>query len=198
MTGSLHTDEYEEILATLRACRRFLALAAEDVTYWKWVFIALHNGVQGCMVVALTRSDRFGAMDPEQERKWHDAYARKEELPRVKEKLLSFSKLYERIKKKGALQSSAVERFEPSGTQGYSMKKLNEIRDDFIHFTPKSWSLDLNGAPLLAADCLEVAAFLVRNCGRFFIFSSFKEGELLELIRDLQRGFAALKQRDAE
>jgi hypothetical protein len=189
----LRTDEYEEILATLKACRRFLTLVTEDASYWKWVFIALHNAVQGCMVVALTRSDRFGAIDPEQEREWHEAYARKEKLPRLREKLLSFLKLYEKIKKKGTLQSSAVERFKPTGTQGYSMKKLNEVRDDFIHFTPKGWSLELNGAPQLAIDCLEVAAFLVSNSGRFCIFTSFKDGELLGLIRDLQKEFAAVK-----
>src|SRR5437899_4857544 len=113
----LDTDEYEEIVATLRACRHFLSLATQDVTYWKWVFLALHNIVQGCMVIALTRSDSFGATDAKQEKAWREAYAKGNPLPTDQEKLLSFLDLYDKIKRKGMLQYSSAERFVPRGSQ---------------------------------------------------------------------------------
>ncbi len=189
----LDTDEYEEIVATLRACQHFFSLATQDVTYWKWVFIALHNIVQGCMVIALTRSDSFGAKDAKQEKAWREAYAKGNPLPTDQEKLLSFLDLYDKIKRKGMLQYSSAERFVPRGSQGRSMKKLNFIRNEFVHFTPKGWSLELSGAPRIAIDCLDVAEFLVKRSNRFMIFTSFKEGEMLGLIDELKKEFAAIK-----
>src|SRR4030095_11931591 len=193
MTAWLHTDEYEEIKATLKACRTFISLAKKDISCWKWVFIAVHNAVQGCMVVALTRSDGFGAMNPKDEERWREAYDGRAKFPRTKEKLLSFLELYEKIKQPKMLQYSSLERFKPSGTQGSSMKKLNQLRDEFIHFTPKGWSLHLDAAPRVVSDCLEVAATLIANSNRFMLYTTFKEGELLKSIRHLQRRLAKIE-----
>ena len=73
------------------------------------------------------------------------------------------------------------------------MKNLNFIRNEFVHFTPKGWSLELSGAPRIAIDCLDVAEFLVKRSNRFMIFTSFKEGEMLGLIDELKKEFAAIK-----
>jgi len=189
----LDTDEYEEIVATLRACRQFLSLATQDVTYWKWVFIALHNIVQGCMVIALTRSDSFGATDAKQEKAWREAYAKGNPLPADQPKLLKFLKLYEKIQKKEMLPDSSAEGFVPQGSQSASIRKLNSLRNEFVHFTPKGWSLELSGAPRIAIDCLDVAEFLVKCSNRFIIFTSFKEGEMLGLIDELKKKFATIK-----
>jgi hypothetical protein len=189
----LRTDEYQEVVATLHACQHFLSRSASDVTYWKWVFIALHNVVQGCMVIVLTRSDSFGAKDAKQERAWLEAYEKGSPFPTDQEKLLSFLDLYEKIKKKGTLQYSSVERFVPEGSQSRSMKKLNAIRNEFIHFTPKGWSLELSSAPQIAIDCLDVAAFLAKHSNRFMLSTSFKEGQLIDLIQGLKKQFATIK-----
>ena len=189
----MDTDEYEEIVATLRACRHFLSLATQDVTYWKWVFIALHNIVQGCMVIALTRSDSFGATEAKQEKAWREADAKGNPLPTDQPKLLKFLKLYEKIQKTDRLPDSSAERFVSQGSQSASIKKLNFLRNEFIHFTPKGWSLDLSGAPRMAIDCLDVAEFLVKSSNRFMIFTSFTEGEMLGLIDELKKEFATIK-----
>ena len=91
------------------------------------------------MVIALTRSDSFGATDVKQEKAWREAYAKGNPLPTDQEKLLSFLDLYDKIKRKGMLPYSSAERFVPGGSQGRSMKKLNFIRNEFVHFTPKGW-----------------------------------------------------------
>mgnify|MGYP007122466428 CR=1 FL=1 len=51
MKYCLETNEREEVFVTLSACHDFLQRASNDVDYWKWAFIALHNAVQGAMVV---------------------------------------------------------------------------------------------------------------------------------------------------
>jgi hypothetical protein len=145
------------------------------------------------MVIALTRSDSFGATDPKQEKAWREAYAKGQSLPTDQPKLLKFLKLYEKIQEKDRLPDSSAERFVPQGSQSTSIKELNSLRNEFIHFTPKGWSLDLSGAPRIAIDCLDVAAFLVKRSNRFVIFTSFKEGEMLGLIDELKNEFAAIK-----
>lgn len=195
MNAWLETDEYQEVIATLRAARKFVDFASSDTTYWKWVIIALHNAVQGCMVIALTRSDGFGAIDPKQELAWKNADLRHVQPPPVKEKLLSFMKLFEKIQRKGTIQISSAERFIPTRTQDCSMRKLCEIRDDFVHFAPKGWHIQLSGAPLLAVDCLDVARFLATNSDRFRLFSNFREGELIDLIDDLRVALIKLREK---
>ncbi len=189
MNTWLRTDEYEEIVTTLKSCQKFLKETDNDLSYWKWVFISLHNALQGCMVVALTGSDSFGAINEDQERKWRKAYSENSELPKEKEKLLRFLDLYKKIKKKGNLTYSTIESFKPEGTQGRSIKKLSEIRDEFIHFTPKGWSLNLSGASDICIDCLNIALVLINNCGKFSLFLSYKENELVDLIDCMKDSF---------
>jgi hypothetical protein len=62
MDNWLRTDEYGEVKQTLRACIDFAQKIPTDIAYSKWLILAMHNLVQGFMVIALTRSDGFGAM----------------------------------------------------------------------------------------------------------------------------------------
>jgi hypothetical protein len=55
--------------------------------------------------------------------------------------------------------------FAPNGTQEWSIKKLNEMRDEFIHFLPKSWTIELSGMPSIVEDCLNIIDFLVNESG---------------------------------
>lgn len=73
------------------------------------------------------------------------------------------------------------------------MKKLNQIRNEFIHFTPKGWALGLSSAPQVALDCLDICGFLVRHSGRFVIFVDYREGVLEGLIAALVERLRALE-----
>lgn len=37
--------------------------------------------------------------------------------------------------------------------------RLNEFRNEFIHFTPKGWALELEGLPRVALDALDLMQF---------------------------------------
>jgi len=43
--------------------------------------------------------------------------------------------------------------------------QLKDLRDDFIHFVPKGWSLEVSGLPTLCQDCLAIIEFLGWDCG---------------------------------
>ena len=183
----LRTDEIEEVLKTLSACKDFLERACDDIAYWKWVSIALHNAVQGAMVVGLRRTDGFGPIREDIAKKWYKAYRETGETKRIKEKLMNFLELYEKIKKKGTLQMVSVSCYVPPDNQDLAMEKLNEIRNDFIHFVPKGWSLELSGAPTLCLSVLNVIEFLVTECAAFMMHPGLERKDFIKeisLVRD--------------
>ena len=55
--------------------------------------------------------------------------------------------------------------FKPQGTQTESVKMLNHLRNEFIHFLPKGWSLEASGLPQVVKDCVNIIAFLAFECG---------------------------------
>jgi len=143
------------------------------------------------MVISLRRSDGFGPIRDDIEKEWYKA--RSKGHPQPVEKLDSFLNLYKKIKKKGTLQYSKEERFVPKSNQGYSVKKLNEIRDDFIHFAPKGWSLECSGLPDCCLDCLHIARFLHENCGNISTQSGYNRNKVIKVLSELERVFSDLR-----
>jgi hypothetical protein len=126
---------------------------------WKWVIISLHSGLQGMMVLALQGSHGLHALRPEDAKRWLEAREQGGPLPGDL-KLDSFLSLYKKIKSNRMLRYVNSKKFVPIGTQGDSIKKLNSLRNEFIHFTPKVWCLELIGLPDIASDCLSISEFL--------------------------------------
>jgi len=92
----------------------------------------------------------------------------------------NYSNLYKKIKnpiKIGFYIHSKP--FKPSGTQGSSIKKLNSLRNDFVHFLPKIWILEVTGLPQIFLDCLNIIHFLRWECGNIIWYKSLAEKELL-------------------
>ncbi len=187
----LRTNEFEEAVQSFESCLEFAIKATGDLSYWKWTMISLHNALQGFMVISLRRSDGFGPIRDDIEKEWHEARSKGHQLP--VEKLDSFLNLYKKIKKEGSLQYSNEERFIPKGNQGHSVKKVNEIRDEFIHFTPKGWSLECSGLPNCCLDCLQIARFLHENCRNISTRSGYDRDRVIRVLSELEKVFSDLK-----
>ena len=193
MPKYLETDEATEVFVTLTALSDFLQRSSNDVYYWKWVFIALHNAVQGAMVVALRRSDGFGPIQEKIERKWHEEYQKTGKSLPIDERLLRFLELYEKIKTPGMLQNATIKCYSPPGGQDRAMTKLNDIRNEFIHFTPKGWSLELTGAPELCLEVVDVIDFLTKHCMGFIITAEISSESYSENLRTITDALHLLK-----
>jgi len=154
----LRTDEYEEAVSALEAAADFVESVLRDQYRWKWALIATHNAVQGFMVLALRRGSGLLALRDDVAAKWLKAYNQKKPLPR--EKLDNFLNLYAKVKTDEAAGYVHSKPFVPGRSHDWSMKKLNQFRNEFIHFVPKGWSLELVGLPAISLDCLSVARFL--------------------------------------
>jgi hypothetical protein len=163
MTHYLHTDEVEEAISAIEMVAESVAGVKADIYRWKWALIALHSAVQGFMVLALRGSNGLAALKDDVAAEWLDAYEK--HLPLPKERLDSYKNLYKKVKGDRMLLFGHRKKFVPNGGQGGSINKLKELRDDFIHFVPKGWSLEVSGLPRIFADCLDFIEFLGWECG---------------------------------
>ena len=74
--------------------------------------------------------------------------------------------------------------FIPMGTQGESIKTLNRLRNEFIHFVPKGWSLDVSGLPHLFLDCFNIIEFLGWECNNIIWHDENAEGRAKQALFD--------------
>lgn len=159
----IKTDEYEEAVSALEAVAEWSGHIDANVGYWKWVVLALHNAIQGFMVLALRSSNGLSTLKENVATTWLTAYREGVEYP--KEELDWFPNLYKKIKSDAILMYVHSKKYIPSGSQGLSIKTLNSLRNEFIHFLPRSWYLEVSGLPAISLDCLTLVEFLGWECG---------------------------------
>lgn len=154
----LRTDEELEAANAMDMAARFASGIADDLHLWRWVIIALHNVAQGVMVLSLRHGNGLLALNPNSYAEWMTAYERHEPAP--PEKLDTYLNLYKKVKHKHWGQVGGNVRFVPSGKEGPDIKKLNALRNEFIHFAPKGWSLQVDGLPRICLSVSRMISFL--------------------------------------
>jgi hypothetical protein len=91
------------------------------------------------------------------------------------------------------LKYTTSKRFEPRGTQGASVKALNSLRNDFIHFVPKRWSIEVSGLPAICSDCLDLIEFLGWECGNVMWVDDRLEERASGALADARRQILSLQ-----
>lgn len=152
------TNHFDEAVSAIEAVADFSASVVADPYRWKWVVVAVHGTVQAFMILALHRGNGLLAMPDKRRDEWLKKYRAGEPLPA--DRMDSFLNLYDKVKTEAAAGWVHSKPFAPGETHDESMRKLNEIRNEFIHFMPKVWALELAGLPSICLDCLAVARFL--------------------------------------
>ena len=184
MNDWLRTDEALEAVLSLEMVCDQLRKVTDNHYYWKWVIIALHNALQGYMVLALRGTNSINILTKEcAQGRMEARMSRFDKFP--KRRLDSFLNLYKKIqrgrktyddwkkgngilhRKKGDLMLMYTHSrpFKPKGTQTDSVKRLNYWRNVFIHFLPQNLSLDMDCFPRMVTDCIDIIAFLAFDCG---------------------------------
>jgi len=159
----LRTDQWIDAVFSLESAVQFSNRTESDATWWKWLIVSVHATVQGFMVLALERGNSLAVMKPHIAKAWLKAYENGTRFP--DEKMDFFLELYEKIKDATVPGYFGSKPFSPEATHDESMRKLNDFRNDFIHFMPKGWSLELVGLPRIAGDCAQIAEFLAWESG---------------------------------
>lgn len=125
--------------------------------HWKWLLLALHNAVQGYMVVALEKGNGLLALRPKVARRWLEAFEGKGPYP--VEKLDDFMPLYEKVKNPKYFETP----FPASTEHDNRITQLNTLRGQFVHFTPRGWQLELAGLPDVLSAAVDLPSWAITD-----------------------------------
>lgn len=168
------------MIVSLTACLDSVVGSDSDRGLWKWAILALHNALQGAMVCHLSGTAQLGALSQGSARDWLDWHDRdrKGEIKRValgtddmgvpnyriakgyeppSDRLADARELFRRL-------SNASKRIEPgaggvieiTSSERESFRRIHDLRNGLSHFTPKGWSIELDGLPAIFLDVLDV------------------------------------------
>lgn len=191
MENWLRTDEAQEAVLALEMVKERPSKVAEEPYHWKWVILALHSSLQGFMVLALRGSDRLNALTNHSAKQWIEAYRIGDDQLQ-KPKLDTFLNLYEKIQSGQMMIYGISKVFMPTGTQTDSVRRLNRLRNDFTHFLPKGWSLEVSGLPRVVNDCLAIISFLALESRNILWHEEAFEAKTKALIEQIQQEIGAL------
>ena len=149
----LNTDEFEEIINSIELLNN-QAKELIDIYQWKWVILSMHSTLQGFMVVGLTDSTGLNILRDNISQKWLRAYRNNEPYP--VEKLDTFLNLFKKIKSEKMLRSTHSKKFESTTEIDRCVKKVNILKNKFIHLIPGGWLLEVSGLPNICVHCLEI------------------------------------------
>ncbi len=126
---------------------------------WKWVSIALHGALYGFAVCVLKGTNYERVLEKN-----------KKGIGR----LISFDEAVKRCQKseyvKMTIDSKALVL---SDGQKESIRVLKDIlRNNFIHYVPSNWSIEIHGCPRMAIDILDIISFLVFESGNYISLSA--------------------------
>lgn len=174
------TDEREESVSSLELVRDASALVSNNLFQWKWVVIALHHALQGFMVLSLRNGNNFRVLPEKLANKCYEAHRANKPWP--KEYLDSFPNLYKKVKNEEYMCFFIHSKKLPqSDDNDWCVDKLLELRNKFIHFVPKGWSLEVSGLPNICLTIIGIIQFLGWESGNV----SWYEPELGEKARKI-------------
>ena len=192
----LRTDETEEAVSALEMLAETAPFLLTDSYRWKWAIIATHNALQGFMVLALRQGNGLLALKDEIAAQWLKAYREDGNYP--VEKLDNFLNLYKKVKSDRMLCYVHSRKFIAAPDHNRSVRKLNELRNEFIHFVPKGWSLELTGLPEICLCCLEVIEFLGWESGNIILYKDVQQKRALSAINKAKKALADIKKKYEE
>lgn len=156
MANWIQTDEVEDVAGSIRHAIRACQFAGEDPQAWKWVVLALHSALQGACVCHLTGTTApLGAVTKRNASEWLTYLEESRTNPDArppKTHLMNLPDLLEAVRRpRSAGDHSNDAGVTVSETELLWLRRFHDdIRNQFVHFEPNGWSIDVSGIPELA------------------------------------------------
>ncbi|MGH6953284.1 MAG: hypothetical protein ACREGL_03825 [Alphaproteobacteria bacterium] len=160
----LRTDEREDVINALEHAACAAETLEERPLDWKWVVIAVHNALQGALVCTLSGTHGTGALSDKsmkEKLEWFEASRTDPEAPCPAERLAPLLKLYERAKKQNCTGEFGGSPLRTTKEQDDDVKRLNNLRSEFTHFTPKGWSIEIAYLPRIVLNAIAIIETLL-------------------------------------
>ncbi|HEY7641725.1 MAG TPA: hypothetical protein VH814_18485 [Steroidobacteraceae bacterium] len=174
----LRTDERLDTEGSLRKAAKTVTLVESDPAEWKWLLIAVHSATQGMFVLALSLGNDLLTLKAKHAAKWLEAY-RSGQPHTGKLDLDYFEELYRKAKEHS--------KFAASEFHDNAIKRLNELRNGFIHFHAQGWSIELAGLPTICLYNLEIVEHLGWRFGGIYWHTDAQSKRARRYLRQLTR-----------
>ncbi|MGH7890330.1 MAG: hypothetical protein ACRENF_07235, partial [Thermodesulfobacteriota bacterium] len=153
----IRLDEKSNAIDYLDRAFQFIQQLEQDVLVWKWVIIALHGALYGFAICACAGSN------PD-----YVAPIIKKGKNKGKRHLISLDSALELCQNFTSYVFSKP--LQLSDTQKESIRWLkDEFRNEFEHFSPKGWSIELHGMPQIIIDVLDLIRYLALETRNFHL-----------------------------
>ncbi|RYH06871.1 hypothetical protein [Tropicimonas sp. IMCC6043] len=158
----LRTDEFEDVLASLKLLLDCLEKVSEQPHLWKWSILSAHSALQGACVCILTRTDGGGALSKDSEKlllEYHNLSTQKAivkahnaewilgkvEYPQ-KEEIAALPELLRRLPTEIRIDFPHKNQ-EPKDERTKDFVTLHALRNQFTHFPSVGWSIEIADLP---------------------------------------------------
>ncbi len=143
----LHFSEETNALDYLERAGEFIKMTSSDIKAWKWVILSLHGALYGFAISACKGSDYESVL---------------KKTKKGRERLISLDEaliMCQDPKWMGTLHGGLSLSF--SASQKDSIRRLKQtLRNNFEHYIPGGWSIEMHGFPRISMDILDVIRFL--------------------------------------
>jgi hypothetical protein len=159
----VRTDTADDAVASLELAADFFSRAADDARYWKWYVVAVHAGVQGVFALALEGGNGLLVQKPgvaERTLAAHDA-GTTPPPPHMD----NFLRLYKKLQQQSNLRTTSARPLPASEEGELALSGLDALRDEFLHFNVKSWSIERALLIARSLGSLQVARFVAEENG---------------------------------
>lgn len=143
-------DEQTNALDYLEKTYQFIQTVEDQPKNWKWVVLSLHSAIYGFAISACRGTDSSSVLFTNH---------------RSQEQLISFNVAIKRcLDPMWMAPNVDYVQFEFTENQNKSLKKLKDLfRNNFEHFSPKSWSIETYMFPEIVNDGLDIIRLLIVN-----------------------------------
>jgi hypothetical protein len=154
----LRFDEMEDVLASLDLLALVVPLVNKQPSYWKWVILAAHAALQGAIVSALLDSTGISVLDKKSAREMLSWINTQDGEP-PEERLADFNTLLARCRRASCMDGRPLKL---SHLQRNDIQRLHkDFRNNFAHFKPKGWSIEVVGLPRIVRAAVDAIEMLI-------------------------------------
>lgn len=181
----LSTDDVIELKSCLKTIKRELPLVTEDINVWKIIIMLQHNAQQAAMVRVLRQGNITNIMDKKSKEKYLQYIAGDlEDYNPGKYKLLTFNELYRRLKSPKYMKNNP---FRSNMNSDMQMARLNDFRNEFIHFLSSGWSIHVSAFPKIVEESNRIITELFGEWRFMLLISEKNRLEILALIKEINK-----------
>lgn len=174
-----YTEETNALDYLEKACSYMFSIENNPLN-WKWAIISLHGSLYGFAISTLQGTNYETV-----------TYTNKKGV----RKLISFDEAIKGCQNKDRMTWTVMSKpLALTKEQQDSIRRLSqEFRNNFEHYMPMSWSIEIHGFPRIAIDILDTIRFLALDTGNYTHLNISQQKRIKSLIYQAKKSLTKSK-----